>query len=160
MHGSTFRQIASVLILTILVWGCGGGGGGSDSGSEAQAPNLAAATAPSTHYVEVSFDGAPDADAARMDRYSISTTEGAPLAIRASELSDELRILLTTDGQQDVMYRLKARGYPVTLVRVLRDGDTWYRLQIGRFSSAEQANEMMRRLRDQEGVAHAFVASE
>jgi len=61
---------------------------------------------------------------------------------------------------EDLMYRLKGRGYPVTLVRVLRDGDTWYRLQIGRYASAEQANEMMRRLRDQEGVPHAFVASE
>jgi septal ring-binding cell division protein DamX len=61
---------------------------------------------------------------------------------------------------EDLMYRLKGRGYPVTLVRVLRDNETWYRLQVGRFASAEQANEIMRRLRDQEGVAHAFVASE
>jgi len=45
-------------------------------------------------------------------------------------------------------------------VRVLRDGDTWYRVLVGHFASAQQATETMQRLRDREGVAHAFVASE
>jgi cell division septation protein DedD len=56
--------------------------------------------------------------------------------------------------------RLKSRGYDASLVHVQREGDTWYRLRVGRYTSAEQAGEVMRRLRDQEGVPHAFVASE
>jgi cell division septation protein DedD len=56
--------------------------------------------------------------------------------------------------------QLRSRGYDATLVRLVRDGDTMYRVQIGRFASAEQAGETMHRLREHEGVAHAFVASE
>jgi cell division protein FtsN len=59
-----------------------------------------------------------------------------------------------------LVQRLKSRGYDVTVVRVLRDRDTWYRVQVGRFASAEQATEMMQRLREHEGVSHVFVASE
>ena len=51
-------------------------------------------------------------------------------------------------------------GYDATLVRVVRDGDAMYRVQVGRFATAEQASETMHRLREHEGVEHAFVASE
>ena len=59
-----------------------------------------------------------------------------------------------------VLGRLRSRGYDVTLERVLREGGTWYRLRVGRYASAGEANDAMRRLRDQEGVPHAFVAAE
>jgi cell division protein FtsN len=55
--------------------------------------------------------------------------------------------------------QLHAHGYDATLVRIARDGETWYRVQVGRFATATQANETMQRLRS-EGVPHAFVASE
>ena len=59
-----------------------------------------------------------------------------------------------------LLQQLRGRGYDATLVRVVRDGDTMYRVQVGRFTTAEQASEMMHRLREHEGVEHAFVASE
>jgi len=59
-----------------------------------------------------------------------------------------------------LVHQLRTRGYDASLVRVLRDGDTWYRVLVGHFASAQQATETMQRLRDREGVAHAFVASE
>jgi cell division septation protein DedD len=59
-----------------------------------------------------------------------------------------------------LLRQLRSRGYQASVVRVLRDGDTWYRVQIGHFGSSEQASEVMQRLREQEGVTHAFVASE
>ena len=59
-----------------------------------------------------------------------------------------------------LMKQLRSRGYDATLVRVVRDGDAMYRVQVGRFNTAEQASEMMHRLREHEGVEHAFVASE
>ena len=64
------------------------------------------------------------------------------------------------DEADHLVKQLRGRGYDATLIRVLRDGDTWYRVQVGRFTTSEQATEMMRRLREREGVEHAFVASE
>jgi cell division protein FtsN len=64
------------------------------------------------------------------------------------------------DEADALLRRLKARGYDVTMVRVLRDGDTWYRVQVGRFATSQQASEVMQRLREHEGVSHVFVASE
>jgi len=52
-----------------------------------------------------------------------------------------------------------AYGYDATLVRVVRDGGTWYRVQVGRFADSGEATETMHRLREHEGVS-AFVASE
>jgi cell division septation protein DedD len=56
--------------------------------------------------------------------------------------------------------KLRGKGYDVMVVRVLRDGDVWYRVRIGRYGSAEQATEAMRSLREREGVPHVFVATE
>ena len=64
------------------------------------------------------------------------------------------------DEADGLTRQLRGRGYDATLVRVLRDGDTWYRVQVGRFATSEQATEVMHRLREHEGVSHAFVASE
>jgi cell division septation protein DedD len=61
---------------------------------------------------------------------------------------------------EQVLSSLRRRGYEATLVEVERDGDTWYRLRVGRYLTAAQATEAMRRLRDVEGVTHAFVAME
>ncbi len=55
---------------------------------------------------------------------------------------------------------LRGKGYQATLVSVRRDGDTWYRLRIGRYATSEQASEVMRKLRERDGVSHAFVAAE
>jgi len=95
--------------VAIAASGCGGGGG-SGSGSQAPAPNLAGALAPSTHYVEVSFAGAPDAEAARSDRYSITSADGAALPVRTAQRSEDGGVLLTTDAQQPVTYRLAMRA--------------------------------------------------
>jgi septal ring-binding cell division protein DamX len=64
------------------------------------------------------------------------------------------------DEADGLVRQLRSRGYDATLVRVLRDGDTWYRVLVGHFATAGQATETMQRLREHEGVAHAFVASE
>jgi cell division septation protein DedD len=56
--------------------------------------------------------------------------------------------------------KLKARGYDAVVVRLSRDGDIWYRVRIGRYATSAQATDVMQRLREHEGVSHAFVASE
>lgn len=55
---------------------------------------------------------------------------------------------------------LARRGFDATVQAVPRDGGTWYRLRVGRYASAEQAEQVMRRLRDREGVSRAYVASQ
>src|SRR5262249_12503450 len=63
--------------------------------------------------------------------------------------------------EADALYRqLRGRGYDATVVRVLRDRETWFRVQGRRFATSEQATETMQRLREHEGVSHVFVASE
>jgi len=64
------------------------------------------------------------------------------------------------DEADGLLRQLRGRGYDATVVRVVRDGDTWYRVQVGRFATSEQASEVMHRLREHEGVSHVFVASE
>jgi septal ring-binding cell division protein DamX len=64
------------------------------------------------------------------------------------------------DEADGLVRRLRSRGYEATVVRVLRDGDTWYRVQVGRFPTAAQASDTMQRLREREGVQHVFVATE
>src|SRR6185436_6358638 len=59
---------------------------------------------------------------------------------------------------EQLMATFRRRGYDATLVQVERDGDTWYRLRVGRYPTSEQATDTMRRLRDVEGVTHVFVA--
>jgi cell division protein FtsN len=61
---------------------------------------------------------------------------------------------------EQLLAALRRRGYEATLVEVERDGDTWYRLRVGRYQTSAQATEAMRRLRDVEGVTHAFVATD
>src|SRR5262249_58804965 len=64
------------------------------------------------------------------------------------------------DEADALVRQLRGRGYDASLVRVLRDGDTWYRVLVGHFATAAHANETMQRLREHERVAHAFLASE
>jgi cell division protein FtsN len=61
---------------------------------------------------------------------------------------------------EQLLGTLRRRGYDAALVQVERDGDTWYRLRVGRYATSEQATDAMRRLRDVEGVTHVFVAAE
>jgi len=59
-----------------------------------------------------------------------------------------------------LLAQLRRRGYDATIVQVERDGDTWYRLRVGRYSTSEQATDTMRKLREVEGITHVFVAQE
>jgi cell division protein FtsN len=64
------------------------------------------------------------------------------------------------DEAEALQRQLRGHGYDAAVVRVIRDGDTWYRVRVGRFGTSAQADEMRQRLREREGVLHVFVASE
>jgi cell division protein FtsN len=81
-----------------------------------------------------------------------ATTRGGPWSVQASPTRDRAEA-------QRLLESLRGRGYEASVVRVLRDGGAWYRVRVGSFASAEEASEVMQRLR-REGVAQVFVASE
>ncbi len=83
-----------------------------------------------------------------------------PAALAAGGFTVRTNPTRDREEADGLMKQLRSRGYDATLVRVVRDGDAMYRVQVGRFNTAEQASEMMHRLREHEGVEHAFVASE
>jgi len=60
----------------------------------------------------------------------------------------------------DVLKRLRARGYDAYIVRVRREGATFYRVRVGHFPSMEYASQLVSRLRREPGVPEAFVASD
>jgi cell division protein FtsN len=55
---------------------------------------------------------------------------------------------------------LARRGFDATVQAVPKDGSTWYRLRVGRYASAEQAEHAVRQVRDRGGVSRAYVASQ
>jgi septal ring-binding cell division protein DamX len=59
-----------------------------------------------------------------------------------------------------LLAQLRRRGYDASIVQVERDGDTWYRLRVGRYATSEQATDTMRKLREVEGITHVFVATD
>ena len=83
-----------------------------------------------------------------------------PAALAAGGFTVRTNPTRDREEADGLMKQLRSRGYDATLVRVVRDGDAMYRVQVGRFNTAEQASETMHRLREHEGVEHAFVASE
>ncbi|MGH7895354.1 MAG: SPOR domain-containing protein [Candidatus Binatia bacterium] len=86
-------------------------------------------------------------------------TIARPVAPRGPSFTVEASPTRSRAEAEQLLATLRKRGYDAVLVQVQRDGDAWYRLRVGRYTTAEQANEVMRKLRD-DGVPHAFVASE
>ena len=98
---------AVCLTLLLAAMGCGGGSSGGGSQPGAGMPDVVGATSLSIHYVEVDFAGSVGADAAQPGRYSITGPDGTPLAVHSARVSDDpTRVILTTDAQQPVVYRL------------------------------------------------------
>ena len=106
-------------------------------------PRLPAAT---TQTTAAPLAAAPPPTMPRTNPRGSYTVEASPTRSRS-----EAEQLLGT---------LRRRGYDATLVEVERDGDTWYRLRVGRYATSAEATDAMRRLRDVEGVTHVFVAAE
>jgi cell division protein FtsN len=89
------------------------------------------------------------------------TGEARPPSIaRAGGWTVQANPTRSREDAEGLQRQLHGRGYDASIVRVLRDGDTWYRVQVGHFATSEQATEVMQKLREREGVSHAFVASE
>jgi len=60
----------------------------------------------------------------------------------------------------DLVHRLRAKGYDAYVVRAPRQGGMFYRVRVGHFPSMDGASQMVSRLRREPGVPEAFVASD
>lgn len=60
----------------------------------------------------------------------------------------------------DVLRRLKGKGYDAFVLKVRRRGETFYRVRVGHYASLEEAQQVVTRLRREPGVPEAFVASD
>lgn len=60
----------------------------------------------------------------------------------------------------DVLRRLKGKGYDAFVLKVRRRGETFYRVRVGHYGSLEEAQQVVTRLRREPGVPEAFVASD
>jgi cell division protein FtsN len=114
---------------------------------------LAAVPSPEAALVTTTLPRVIVASATTLPRVVAVPPAGKGWTVEASPTRDR-------SEAEDLLYRLRSRGYDVKLVQIQRDGDVWYRLRVGRYPSPEQASETVRKLRDREGVAHVFVASE
>jgi cell division septation protein DedD len=56
--------------------------------------------------------------------------------------------------------RLRERGYDAFVVKQARGSETWYRVRVGHLPTLDQANALVSRLKEREGLPRAFVASE
>lgn len=71
-----------------------------------------------------------------------------------------VQVTATTDAAEAraLVQRLRARGYDAYMVQApTREGVTWYRVRVGRFTSRERAREMENRLRVEGGMPGAFI---
>lgn len=60
----------------------------------------------------------------------------------------------------DMVKRLRAKGYQAYIVKARREGAMFYRVRVGHFDTMDYASQMVSRLRREPGVPEAFVASD
>lgn len=81
-------------------------------------------------------------------------------AVQHGAWSVQVTATLDPRTADDMLRRLRAKGYDAYVVKAARQGKTYYRVRVGHFRSAEHAGQMVSRLRREPGVPEAFVASD
>jgi cell division septation protein DedD len=73
-----------------------------------------------------------------------------------------VQVNATKEGElaRSLVRRLRERGYDAFIVEQSREGATWYRVRVGRLQSIEMANQLVSKIKEREGLPHAFVASD
>ena len=84
-------------------------------------------------------------------------TETAPGAVSPSRAlppgakpyNIQIEAVMDKSGADEMVSRLRALGYNAQEVRVALNGQTWYRVRIGPYASADEANAAQNQLREQ-----------
>ena len=84
----------------------------------------------------------------------------APAEARKGTWSVQVNATKEEEVARSLAKRLRERGYDAFIVEQSREGATWYRVRVGRLQSIEMANELVSKIKEREGLPHAFVASD
>ena len=106
--------------------------------------------------------GARVAVALAVPRTSASAPPAAALPPSTAGGAWSVQVTATREPRtaDDLLKRLRARGYDAYIVRARRQGTIFYRVRVGHFPSMEYASQLVSRLRREQGVPEAFVASD
>ncbi|SRR5579875_500520 len=83
----------------------------------------------------------------------VAATEPAPLA-RRHPYNIQIDAVMDNAGAQQMAARLRRLGYTPTIVPSMVAGQTWYRVRVGPFATAEEARAAQDRLRAQYDAAY------
>ncbi len=85
-----------------------------------------------------------------------------PLPRTAMKGDWSVQVSATRDPRtaDEVLRRLKSKGYDAFVLKVRRRGETFYRVRVGHYPTLEDAQQVVSRLRRESGVPEAFVASD
>ncbi|MGA6970905.1 MAG: SPOR domain-containing protein, partial [Candidatus Binatus sp.] len=61
----------------------------------------------------------------------------------------QIEAVMDKSGADEMVARLKALGYNAQEAKVALNGQTWYRVRVGPYASADEATAAQNRLRDQ-----------
>ena len=84
-----------------------------------------------------------------------SETASAPaasaraLAAGAKPYNIQIEAVMDKSGADEMVSRLKTLGYSAQEIKVALNGQTWYRVRIGPYASADEANAAQNKLREQ-----------
>lgn len=101
----------------------------------------------------------PEAAATARGVLAMQPVTAAPAASRGT-WSVQVNATKEESVAKSLAERLRERGYDAFIVEQLRDGVVWYRVRVGRLPSIEMANALVTRIKQREGLPHAFVASD
>jgi septal ring-binding cell division protein DamX len=83
----------------------------------------------------------------------VAATEPAPL-VRRHPYNIQIDAVMDNAGAQQMAARLRRLGYTPTIVPSMVAGQTWYRVKVGPFATAEEARAAQDRLRAQYDAAY------
>ena len=72
-----------------------------------------------------------------------------PLPLGARPYNIQIEAVMDKSGADEMVSRLKTLGYNAQEVKVALNGQTWYRVHVGPYASAEDATAAQNRLREQ-----------
>jgi septal ring-binding cell division protein DamX len=143
---------------------------------EAERPAAAAAAARDTgastdddDEADTEASGAPAVAAAAPPRKPAAGASPTPAPGRVAVAREpaargdwSVQVMATRDPRtaDDMLRRLKGKGYDAYLQKTRREGQTFYRVRVGHYDSMDRANQAVARLKREPGVQAAFVASD
>jgi cell division septation protein DedD len=119
--------------------------------------NAATLTAPPTPSVALRSAVAEEKKQVKKEESHLSLAKKPPPA--QGRWSVQVQALRDEEGARQLVMRLQSQGYAPMISRVVRDGEVWYRVRVGSFTSSEEARTSVERLRREGKFPQAYPTS-